>query len=90
MGVFAMVLRLAGFRLLIAELRGAINNRKSSINDDHNRDCLSIGNVEEPLFWQEDLLRGRGAREWAMAFLNGGARSLSESSPSPPWVWLSE
>ena len=49
MAVFAMELRIAGFRLLIAELRNsAINNRKSSIKADYNRDCRSIGYVEEP------------------------------------------
>ena len=35
--------------LRIAELRkSAINNRKSSIKDDDNRDCLSAGNGEKP------------------------------------------
>ena len=49
MGAIAMELRIAAFRLLIAKLRkSAINNRKSSIKDDHNRDCLSTGFVEEP------------------------------------------
>ena len=42
MAAFAMERRIAGFRLLIPELR------KSAINDDHNRDCLSTENVEEP------------------------------------------
>ena len=43
-----MEFRIADLRLLIAELRKtAVNNRKSSFEDDRNRDWLSTGNVEE-------------------------------------------